>query len=549
MQELLIKMAKEATSNESLIASFIQTYCRNNNVTWVEVANQLNSSELQLAKLALCRQPTKQNFNKSLTQIAHYTKIELDCLMTFLQPSPSIPSTKRTMHTKSPSTKQILQTPATVKRHTMLFATALGVIMFIAVFLSSQPKDIQATLNVTAGQANITQTGNWGNKSTTTVSAGNSITLASGDVIQMATNSNAELFLFEGSQVTLEENAVLELTELLNDNNSQQIYLTLFTGRIINRVTKILGIEDAYEIRTPSSTASVRGTIFSVAVLDDTTTEVKVLEGVVDVTMGNELAHLHAGEMVTAVLGQRLNVEPINDWGAQPTVIPIPTATNEVEAENNSSEIQEQEQEKQALEEDEQEQEDGEESNNDSENTENNVAPTAKNEAGEVEETGEPVATNDGSVTPVASTASTTPSIHPNPTDVSSGSSTETPNAPNLPTNTPNPLSTTPAPKNTLPPSRTPVSPPTNTPVPPPTNTPLPPPTNTPLPPPTNTPVPPPTNTPVPPPTNTPVPPPTAEPQLVTLCHKPGNNQKTMQVPQSAVQGHLNHGDHLGACN
>ncbi len=34
----------------------------------------------------------------------------------------------------------------------------------------------------------------------------------------------------------------------------------------------------------------------------------------------------------------------------------------------------------------------------------------------------------------------------------------------------------------------------------------------------------------------------------VTICHKPGKNQQTMTVPQSALKGHLGHGDTLGGC-
>ena len=40
-----------------------------------------------------------------------------------------------------------------------------------------------------------------------------------------------------------------------------------------------------------------------------------------------------------------------------------------------------------------------------------------------------------------------------------------------------------------------------------------------------------------------------AQQQKVTICHKPGTPaEKTMEVPQSAVDGHLRHGDHPGPC-
>ena len=39
------------------------------------------------------------------------------------------------------------------------------------------------------------------------------------------------------------------------------------------------------------------------------------------------------------------------------------------------------------------------------------------------------------------------------------------------------------------------------------------------------------------------------DPELVTLCHKAGtSHQRTLRLPESAVEAHLRHGDPTGAC-
>ncbi|MCB0319020.1 MAG: hypothetical protein KDD56_09705 [Bdellovibrionales bacterium] len=38
------------------------------------------------------------------------------------------------------------------------------------------------------------------------------------------------------------------------------------------------------------------------------------------------------------------------------------------------------------------------------------------------------------------------------------------------------------------------------------------------------------------------------EPQTVTICHKSGKKEKTLNVPETAVDAHLAHGDSLGEC-
>ena len=329
MQDLLIKMARKAANNETLIANFIETYCQKNNTTWVEVAKQLNSTEKQLAKLALCRHPKEHAFAQETIQIAQYTSIDVNLLTTFMQPDSLLSSLKQKLRIKQMPVRQPRGELSMNKRRTITFAIALVAILFVSAFLFNQPTKANetATLRVTTGKAIVTQTGTLGS-SAQIVAAGDSITLSTADTIKMADNSTAELFLFEGSQVDLTENSVLELTELTNNETDHQIYMTLFNGRIINRVTKLLGVDDAYEVRTPSSTASVRGTVFSVAVLNDNATEVNVAEGVVEVALGNEVARVHAGEMITAVTSKPLSVQSNDGVPLDPTATPTNEPTD-----------------------------------------------------------------------------------------------------------------------------------------------------------------------------------------------------------------------------
>ena len=39
-----------------------------------------------------------------------------------------------------------------------------------------------------------------------------------------------------------------------------------------------------------------------------------------------------------------------------------------------------------------------------------------------------------------------------------------------------------------------------------------------------------------------------AQPTLVTICHVASATPQTMEVPETALDGHLGHGDTLGAC-
>lgn len=108
--------------------------------------------------------------------------------------------------------------------------------------------------------------------------------LDSGDSLRTKENSYAELRFSDGSIVKVSENTEVSI---------YKDYLSLAIGYIRLYITKLF---PNFEVRTPSAVAGVRGTEFSVEVLEDQTTIVTVYEGEVDVTAQGKTLRLRRGE-------------------------------------------------------------------------------------------------------------------------------------------------------------------------------------------------------------------------------------------------------------
>ncbi|MDO8506856.1 MAG: FecR domain-containing protein, partial [Candidatus Limnocylindria bacterium] len=97
--------------------------------------------------------------------------------------------------------------------------------------------------------------------------------LNEGDGVRTGTDGRAVLTHFEGSTVTIEP-----ATELTIENSSTLadggtvVVMTQSVGRTWHVVTRLITGSSKYEVRTPASTASVRGTAFTVDTDGDTTT-------------------------------------------------------------------------------------------------------------------------------------------------------------------------------------------------------------------------------------------------------------------------------------
>jgi hypothetical protein len=118
------------------------------------------------------------------------------------------------------------------------------------------------------------------------VAAFDGMVLNEGDTIRTGADARAVLTYFEGSTVTLEPDTQLtiENAATLADGGTVVVMSQAF-GRSWHVVTKLITGSSKYDVRTPASTASVRGTEFEVNSDDDQTT--------IAATEGTVVAHVN----------------------------------------------------------------------------------------------------------------------------------------------------------------------------------------------------------------------------------------------------------------
>lgn len=105
--------------------------------------------------------------------------------------------------------------------------------------------------------------------------------LNEGDAIRTGADGRAILTYFEGSTVTIEPSTELAIDAAnATADGSTVVSMTQNFGRTWHVVTKLITGGSKYEVRTPASTASVRGTEFQVDT-DSATTTVTTTEGTV----------------------------------------------------------------------------------------------------------------------------------------------------------------------------------------------------------------------------------------------------------------------------
>jgi hypothetical protein len=114
--------------------------------------------------------------------------------------------------------------------------------------------DSRSTLTLVAGSVVVSHDGSEFR------SAREGDVIAAGDTIRTGTGAAAEITYVEGSSVRLEAATQIVVRGLRTENDGGTVFAMVQTiGRSWNVVTKLISGGSRYDVRTPSSTASVRG--------------------------------------------------------------------------------------------------------------------------------------------------------------------------------------------------------------------------------------------------------------------------------------------------
>lgn len=178
----------------------------------------------------------------------------------------------------------------------MAFVLAAGAGMYF-----SGPRGAHAaTLSSASGTVEVLETGEW-------VAVSDGYRVKSGGRIRTGADSGVILTFFDGSQVSLDPDTDLMLSDVEGDwGGKLRVALIQNQGETSHQVVPLKGADSNYNVLTPSGDASVRGTSFSVLVGETGDAVFSVDTGAVLVSNNGEEAFLAAGQGVVTELGQPL---------------------------------------------------------------------------------------------------------------------------------------------------------------------------------------------------------------------------------------------------
>ncbi len=202
---------------------------------------------------------------------------------------------------------------STSMRKKILLILPIMAIICIAgfVILTLTPDVVKAQLIIESGTVQVKHTGSW-------TEATSGMELYQSDSVRTGYNASASIILFKGSVIRLDNNTEITLKKIIQQEETS-VTIQQDAGRTWNTVQKISGI-DNYEVQTPTTVASVRGTSFDVNVHANGITVVSVIKGMVNVSKTENgtvfIVELNENWSITVdhdEMGQQQPFEP-DDW-------------------------------------------------------------------------------------------------------------------------------------------------------------------------------------------------------------------------------------------
>ncbi len=177
----------------------------------------------------------------------------------------------------------------------------LAVIVIGSFYMNNTPTAV-AQLIIDSGTVQFNSGGDW-------EAARNGMEIWQGDSVRTLDESEAKIIFFESSVMRLAPNTEIEIQALSADPDNTYIYLRQESGRTWNKILRLSGIS-SYEMETPTTVISVRGTAFSVEV-EDGMTDIILVEG----EMETSTYEVHEGrkevlQSEVMAAGKALSFEP-----------------------------------------------------------------------------------------------------------------------------------------------------------------------------------------------------------------------------------------------
>ncbi len=104
-----------------------------------------------------------------------------------------------------------------------------------------------------------------------------------GDKIETRKESRCEITLKNGDVVRIDENSIYTLEEVVVTEKTVKAESFLNVGKLWSTVRKVFSKDDYFKVKSPSAVIAVRGTIYRIDVAPDSTTQLRVYDGAVEV--------------------------------------------------------------------------------------------------------------------------------------------------------------------------------------------------------------------------------------------------------------------------